>query len=194
MGNKKIIAWEVGATVLALAAGLTLGFGLARVSHVQAAPASTPDQPGQPRRSWLSDELGLTPQQRDQMRAIWSKVAQGTGPDFGDKRRAMQKERDDAIANLIPASQKSAYEQIERDYRAKADALDAEHGNAFDAAVAQTRQILDPTQRLKYEEILKHRGEHGHGPHAHGPGPDHDGPAPSRTRIPEPSSTTQEQP
>jgi Spy/CpxP family protein refolding chaperone len=192
MGNKKIIALEVGAMVLALAAGLTLGFGLARVSHAQAEPVSATDEPGQPHRSWLSDQLALTPQQRDQMRAIWSKVAQGAGPDFGEKRRTLQKERDDAIANLIPASQKPAYEQIERDYRAKADALDAERGKAFDAAVAQTKQILDPTQRQKYEEILKHRGEHGHGPRPHGP--DHDGPAPSWTHSPEPSSTTQEQP
>jgi Spy/CpxP family protein refolding chaperone len=191
MGNKKIIAMEVGAMVLALAAGLALGFGLERVSQTRAAQASTADEPG-PHHSRLSEELALTPQQRDQMRAIWSKVLQGAGQDTGEKRHALQKERDDAIANLIPDSQKSAYDQVERDYRAKADALDAERKKAFESAVEQTKQILDPAQRQKYDEILKHRGEHGHGPHAHGP--EHDGSVMSRTSVPEPSSTTQEHP
>jgi Spy/CpxP family protein refolding chaperone len=166
MRNKKIIGMVVAGFILALAAGLALGVGLTRVSMTRAGAETTSDPNAHARHGHLADELGLSSRQQEQMNDIWSKVRQGAGPDYGDKRRAFQKERDDAIANLIPANRKQDYDQILSDYKTRLDGLNAEHAKLYAQALEQTRQVLDPTQFQKFEEERrKHWDEHGHGPH-----------------------------
>ena len=166
MRNKKIIGMVIAGFILALAAGLALSVGLARVSMTRASAETTSDPNAHARHSHLADELGLSARQQEQMNEVWSKVRQGAGQDYGEKRRAFQKERDDAIANLIPAGRKQDYDQIVSDYKAKLDGLNAEHAKLYAQALEQTRQVLDPTQFQKFEEERrKHWDEHGRGPH-----------------------------
>jgi len=131
-----------------------MGVGLARVSARPAAHLS------------LSDELGLTAQQREQMKEIWSKVVErdGTGGSAGDRRAALRKDRDEAIAKLIPEDQKAAFEKIQQDYTTALDALNKERSKVYQDAVERTKQILDAAQRVKYDEVLKRRAERGRGP------------------------------
>jgi len=167
--NKKTMAVVLTSFVLSMGAGTLLGLNWAR---------STPHHGG---HSWLTDELKLTPQQQEQMRAIWSQAMQKNDPNMGDRRHGLQKERDDAIAKLIPAEQKAAYDKILADYAAKVDAMGRERSKAFQDAVEHSRQILSDTQRQKYEDILK-RGEHRHGLHGAPPdGPGH-GPPPTTNK------------
>ena len=153
--NRKIIAWGIIAFLLALGAGTLLGLGWSRAGLHR------------DRHSWLADELHLSPQQQEQMKTIWSQGMPRA--DFSDRRRAMQTERDAAIALLIPAEQKAAYEKIIADYNAQKEALDRQRSKAFQEMIDRTKQILTDTQRTKYEEMLK-RDEHRHGPPGGAPG------------------------
>ncbi len=156
--NKKIIALGILAFILALGAGTLMGVNLSRTV------------PQHDRHSWMAEELSLSPAQQDQMKEIWSQAMQKAEPSFGDRRRAMLRERDEAIAELIPPEQQAAYDKIIADYEAKKETMDHERAKAFADAVERTKLILNDSQRQKYEEILKNDSHH-HGPDDHRPGP-----------------------
>ena len=165
------------AFVLTLGAGTMLGVGVTRMGR-------PPHD-----RSWLADELNLTPQQREQMKEIGRRWVSPAG---GDRRRdrgrdrprdghhgggddadgpaakSAERGRDDAIAALIPANKKAAYDKIIADYNAARAAQNRERSKAFQDAVERTKKILDDKQRVKYEEILKRREEHRRGPRGGG--------------------------
>ena len=150
------------ALVFALGAGAVAGYvGAKRL------PAhhgdSGPGGPGRDRETDLARELNLSDAQREQMRKIWSEAMQGAGREHGEKIRALQKERDDAVIALLSPEQKQTYEKIQADYREKMDAMNNEREKAFTRAVAETNEILDTTQRVKYAEIRKRRQERGGG-------------------------------
>jgi hypothetical protein len=163
--TKRVKSVVVGSFLLALCAGTLMGVGVARLSDRAAVPTTRP-QPA------LVSELKLRPDQQQQMEAIWSEAMQTAGPRFMDRRKAIQEERDSAIAELLPPAMLAGYDKILDKYRASLDALSAERQKTIEDAEAKTLAILDSGQREKYKEIMKQRdgGRHG-GPGRRGGGP-----------------------
>ena len=132
--------------VVAFGAGLTTG----RVfqHHPKAVHERGP--------SWLSSELDLSEPQREEMLAIWGSLYKNGSSDRS-QRRELQKWRNEAIAELIPENKQQELETISKDYSSQLDELMAEGRLRYDKAVEQTKAILTPEQRLKYEEVLTRR-------------------------------------
>ncbi|HYO09338.1 MAG TPA: Spy/CpxP family protein refolding chaperone [Tepidisphaeraceae bacterium] len=171
---------------VAFAAGLTVG--MTRARHGEGGASST-TQPARGHGNggggggggsrgghrggtpWLVSELNLTPEQAQAMEKIWSETARRGRSEMDDRRRQLRKERDEAIANLVPPADKPRYDQVLKNYQDQQQAMEKETRGNFDKAVALTKELLTPEQRAKYEELLsKHqfRGPGGPG------GPDRD--------------------
>ncbi len=150
--------------VVALGSGLVIGMNLQRGG----------DSPRPRGRSWLADELKLTSQQREQMKTIWeAMVPGGSGRESwerrqSDTRRRLYKERDEAVAALVPAEKKADYEKVLARVEQQMADMRREQEKAYQKAVEETKAILNPEQRAKYEELLK-RGPLG--PHRPGTNP-----------------------
>lgn len=152
------ILWTVLVFVVALGSGIVIGRNMAQRGVVE-----RPAKEG----SWLEQELKLTPEQREKMKAIWQEMVPGGGrggPGAGrhDGRRQLFKERDDAIAALVPAERKADYDAVLAKFEQQMQELGKERERAFAKAVEQTKAILNAEQRAKYEEILK-KGPFGGG-------------------------------
>jgi Spy/CpxP family protein refolding chaperone len=148
--------------VVALGSGTVIGWNVPRHSN----------SPRPQERSWLADELKLTPEQRERMKSIWSAMlpeGQGRqgerGPGRHDARRQLIRERDEGIAALIPVEKKADYEKVLARFEQQEEELSREREKALAKAVEQTKLILNPEQRVKYEELLK-KGSFG----SHRPG------------------------
>ncbi len=154
---KKVTVVIVSAFVLAIGAGTLMGVGLTRLNP----PPSGHHDP--------FFELHLTPTQREQMKDIWSNVSRFGTQAPTDAVRSLQKERDEAIAALIPPEHKADYEKALKDFADKRDELNEERKKKVQEARDRMKQILDPEQLKKFEEILAHRGDRpdrgGRGPH-----------------------------
>jgi Spy/CpxP family protein refolding chaperone len=75
-----------------------------------------------------------------------------------DQRRAQfRKEREDAIAALIPAADRGKYDEVQRVHAQHMADLEKELRASWQKGVEETRKILTPEQRVKYEEFLKRR-------------------------------------
>lgn len=130
--------------VVALGSGIVVGWN---IPHDR--PAMRRDQ------SWLGNELKLSSEQREKMKNIWAEVLQHGGPRHGsDARRQFAKERDEAVVALLTPEQKTAYDRISEKYNQRVADLSKEREAAFQRAVEQTKAMLTPQQRMKYEEML----------------------------------------
>jgi Spy/CpxP family protein refolding chaperone len=153
---------------LSFAAGMVIGSksrGL--INPVAPTSAGEPRPTTRPeRRGWLTQELGLSPEQRAKLDGIWSAVASRGRDEQEDRRRDYRRERDAAIADLVPPARLGEYDQIINTYTDRVAALEQESREAYHDAVERTKAILTPEQRVKYEELLKR--------HRWGPGPSRD--------------------
>lgn len=158
-------------------AGLAVGW---RIGSPGDQPSRPPHGGGASDRTsggggWLVQRLNLTADQQKQMDAIWSPLARRGGREGFSQRMQLRRERDAAIAALVPESDKAAYEKIIDDYSAKTAALESQWKQSFTQAVEKTRAILTPEQREKYDELMaKTRREWETGrdrDHAHRPPP-----------------------
>jgi hypothetical protein len=135
-----------------LSAGVVAGLLAARlpsvVSHEKIIRASD---------SSLAGELGLGAEQRDAMRKIWIGVRDISQASY-ESAVKLKSEQDAAILALLPPEKVAAYNEIQRTYAEKDAALIGRRKAAFEKAVKETRKILSPSQRAKYDEILKKRG------------------------------------
>lgn len=154
--------------LISFAAGMVIGtrtHGLLDKSEATTTlpPTTTAPSDRRARGGWLSQELGLSAEQRARLDKIWSAVvASKGGADHDERRREYRRERDAAIADLIPTARLSEYDQLINAYQDRVAALDAETRDAYQQAVEQTRLILTPEQRTRYEDILK---KHKWGPY-----------------------------
>jgi Spy/CpxP family protein refolding chaperone len=149
---------------VSFAAGLVIGWRV-RTVEPEAIGSATRDgthaatQPaGGSRRGstgWWQAELGLTSDQRTKMDHIWSSMAQKGHTDRDERRREFRRERETAIADLVPASQLGEYDRIIDAYNERIAGLERESRDAYEAAVEQTKQILNGEQRTRYEDLLK---------------------------------------
>lgn len=133
--------------VVAFGAGLTAG----RLWSKQHAPPPHSRGP-----SGLAAELGLSDEQREKMIAIWDQVNH-SGFDEWRQRRELQRQRNDAIAALVPAEQHAQLETINENYSQQVSDLFARRRERFAQAVEETKAILNDQQRVKYEAILARR-------------------------------------
>jgi Spy/CpxP family protein refolding chaperone len=149
--------------LIAFGAGAVVGLSVRQPAAANSAIAPSTRPSGS---SWLRDQLGLSQPQQEEMKKIWDHVATMNTRDHEDRRQQFRKERDDAVAALLSAGEKSAYEKIQQDYSNKLRALGQERSRAYEAAVEKTKAVLTPKQREKYEEMLKRReaDSRGRGP------------------------------
>jgi len=136
------------ACALALLGGAAAGMLAMKLSPGTAAASA--DHPS------LGDELQLTAAQRDQIRAIWEHVRQvaADGATEGQRLNTRWEER---LKTLLTAEQQKQYEQIHRDYNDGVSALQARQQVAMRDAIERTRELLNETQRRRYDVILAHR-------------------------------------
>jgi Spy/CpxP family protein refolding chaperone len=143
--------------IVAFSAGLVCGLAV-RGHEVQASPAATsrPSTPGGP-GGLLATELGLSPEQREQMNRIWRENARTLRHQQDQRRGQARKERDDAITALIRPEDREKYDGVLRTHTERMADLDRELRASWQTGVEETRKILTPEQRKKYEDFLKRR-------------------------------------
>ena len=139
---------------VAFAAGLTVGTSRVRQRQQMEAGASATPSTRPSHRGFLPSELNLTQEQQEQLSKIWSEAARGGRSEQDDRRKQLRQKRDETIASLIRPEDKEKYEQTLKDYADQATAIDREMRDRFKKSVEETKQILTPEQRTKYEEIL----------------------------------------
>jgi Spy/CpxP family protein refolding chaperone len=143
--------------VFAFSAGLVCGLAV-RGHDVQASPApltrpTTSEGPG----GLLATELGLTPEQREQMKRIWGDNARTLRHQQDQRRAQARRERDEAIAALVRAEDRQTYDQVLRAHTDRLAEIERELRASWQNGVEETRKILTPEQRTKYEDFLKRR-------------------------------------
>ena len=145
--------------LLAMCAGVVVGMVVGRAPKAETTPAPTS-------RPSLEADLKLDPQQSEQVHAIWSGVwssVRQMDSNRTDKRRALSRERDEAITQLIPAERKAEYDRIMQDYTSKVAELSKDRDKIFQDAEQKMKPLLTETQWKRYEEIKKERMDRGHG-------------------------------
>ncbi len=116
--------------------------------------------------SRLTRELNLTQKQREQMRKIWTESYRGAARQaIRERKQELRKERDQALQNLLDDKQKAQYQQITEEYSRKQAELSEERKKLRQDAIEKTKLILSESQRKKFEELLKKRGDRGRGGH-----------------------------
>ena len=127
--------------------------------HVPAS-GNDPQHRGGGRESWLAQQLELTPEQQKQMDQIWSEVGGRGRREDPSKRGELRKSRDAAIAALVRPEDRAAYDRIIQDYNTSNEAMETEWRKTFQQAVEKTKEILTPSQRTKYDQLMS-RWENG---------------------------------
>lgn len=105
-------------------------------------------------QSVLVEELNLTPDQRRQIQQIWSKVAENHVPVPMAEIERADAERWHAIDQLFTPQQRIQYARIQQRFEDRMRELDQGNRTRVAQAEEQTRQLLTPAQRKKYEQIL----------------------------------------
>ena len=149
--------------LVAFAAGLVVGLERRPAPPAHATGPATTRASGP--RGFLPAALNLTPEQQAEMKKIWDD-ASGPGPashDQREKRDKARKERDDQLMALLSPEQKTQYEEIQKSYREKNDAIDRDLRADFQRRVEETNKILTPEQQAKYQELLAHRQQFDRG-------------------------------
>jgi hypothetical protein len=72
-------------------------------------------------------------------------------------RELQRKQQQDTLALLTTPEQVYEYEHLNSEYERKLAGLAQERQAMFDQAVEQTRAILDPAQRQKYDQLLQNK-------------------------------------
>lgn len=116
----------------------------------------------QPNRfqSVLVEELDLTPDQRRQIQQIWSSVAENHAPVPMAELEKADAERWQAIDRLLTPQQRTQYALIQQRFEARMQELDQGNRERVARAEEQTRQLLTPAQREKYERLLARPTHH----------------------------------
>ena len=105
-------------------------------------------------QSVLVEELDLTPDQRHKIQQIWKKVAENHTPVPMAEIEKADAERWQAIDQLFTPQQRTQYAQIQQRFEARMQQLDQGNRERVAEAEEQTRQLLTPAQREKYERLL----------------------------------------
>lgn len=135
---------------------VVVSFCLAFVAGALAGYAASRIKPARPERgSWIADELNLTSEQRERMKAIWSEAHEAMQHLGRDRRRQLRQQRDQAVEALLNDAQKTEYDRIQQEYDEAVAALDAERRKVFETVDRKTREMLNPEQIEKFEQMRK---------------------------------------
>lgn len=183
------------AFVLAIGAGVVLGLAasgrIGRAAPPPAVPTPTPatsiaaTRPAE--RSWMVEQLGLDPEQSREIREIWEGLMQGPGRNNSERRRALEKDREEAILRLFTSEQLEQRRQLMAQYDAQVAELNRERDRLGQEAVERTKKVLTEPQRVKYEELLKERERAGRGHRRGGPATTRSTTAPATQPVTRPS-------
>ena len=153
---------------VSFAAGLTVGMARHSDQTIASSPASPAAHPPTTQRGFLLAALNLTPDQQDQMKTIWADAGDRGRHDQTDRRNQCRKDRDDAVVALMSPEQKTQFDDVQKSYREKMDAIDQESRTEFQHKVDETMKILTPEQQAKYRELLAKRQAFDRGPRDRG--------------------------
>jgi hypothetical protein len=132
--------------LLMLLAGVVLGRLWGRLPE-RIGPAGSPP-------SWLADQLDLNHEQRQQMDAIWAETRKKMG-DGMKARHDLDKQRDQAIVNLLTPAQKANYDRINQDFRRKRDDLDRKREAMIHDAEVRSRALLNAEQIKTWDTVTQ---------------------------------------
>lgn len=144
--------------LMAFFAGLLVGVNRPSqraASNSDAAP--TTRRGGADRRSELDALLNLRPEQKAALKKIWSDTADRGRRQIDDRRRELRRQREEKIEALLSPEQRAAFEQAHEEYDEQTKALEREMRASFQKSVEATKTVLDPDQRVKYEQWLEKR-------------------------------------
>jgi len=147
--------------VVAFCAGLVSGLAvrgreaLARPA-AGASAATRPAGQGGP-GGLLATELGLTAEQRERMNKIWGDSTRRLRHQQDQRRSQFRREREEAIAALIRPEDRERYDGVMKAHAERMADLERELRASWQTGVEETRKILTPEQRTKYEDFLKRR-------------------------------------
>jgi Spy/CpxP family protein refolding chaperone len=105
-------------------------------------------------QSVLVEELDLTPDQRRKIQQIWDKVAENHSPVPMAEIQKADAERWEAIDQLFTPRQRAQYAQIQQRFESRLQEFDQGNRARMARAEEQTKQLLTPAQREKYERLL----------------------------------------
>jgi len=136
------------AFLLAMGAGVAVGMLGSR-----SLPSNTAR--GTDASTWLANELQLTPDQQQKMNRIWSEMLASKGHQYGEEFRAIQQQREAAIAALMTEQQQMQCNKLNEEYAAKWRDLWKRMEQDFSTAADKTRKLLNDSQRKRYDAILE---------------------------------------
>jgi Spy/CpxP family protein refolding chaperone len=93
------------------------------------------------------------------MLKIWGGLGRPNWQEEGDRRKSIQKQRDEAIRQLVPLEKQAELDKITEGYTRQMAEMAEQRHQAFAAAVEKTKAILTPEQRKKYDEVLARKSE-----------------------------------
>ena len=146
--------------LVSMSAGVVVGVVVGRAPKTLSSPVATSQPHG------LEVDLKLDHHQAERVHEIWSSVGAALrqiDSNRGDKRRSMGRERDEAIAELIPADRKSDYDRIQQEYAAKIAEVTKDRDKIIQDAEQRMKELLTDTQWTRYQEIKKERDDHWRG-------------------------------
>ncbi len=146
--KRKVFIFALAAFFLAFASGVAVGVAGRRAFQSNRF------------QSVLVEELDLTPDQRHQIQRIWSDVADNHKPLPMAELQKADTARWQAIDQLLTPRQRSQYVQIQQQFESRMQELEQGNRDRVARAEDQTRQILTPTQREKYEQLLARPTHH----------------------------------
>jgi Spy/CpxP family protein refolding chaperone len=153
---------------VAFGAGLVTGMRVHRpiaivdpVPVIPIPPSGTQPHHGPGPRPPLDQALKLTPEQKAESDRIWNDGLHGQRERDNQKRMEARKHKDAAIAAVIPAENKAAYEKALKDYSDELQQIDQEGRQAFMTTREKFLAILTPEQRTKFDEMSKEHGWRG---------------------------------
>jgi Spy/CpxP family protein refolding chaperone len=150
--------------LLVLCAGVVVGRLSARLA------AEVPPPPPDHTPSWLADQLNLSADQQQKMDAIWADVKQQMNGE-GEKHRELDRERDDAIRDLLSDEQQVEYQEIYDIYRQKRQEMEKTRDALIKSAEDRSRALLNDSQKARWDQMAKDMHAHRPGGPGHGPGP-----------------------
>jgi len=147
------------AFVLVLSAGVVVGRLWTQLPAMEAPhPAA-----GGPPPSWLADQLDLRAEQRRQMDAIWADTKQQIDKAF-ERRQQLDRERDQAIQELLTPAEWQAYGKIMEDFHNRRMEFDKQRRQLIHDANERSQALLDDGQKKKWEALRNAHDHAWHGP------------------------------